>query len=94
MAYRSGIQGLLSGVTHGHDLRQTGMSDLVDTGTFRVLARYSAGEVSSREAAKEPGVDQHCILAGMIEAGLPLPVSPANELAGEFASLHHLYGTR
>ncbi len=66
----------------------------MDTGTFRVLARYSAGEISSREAAKELGVDQHCILAGTIVACLPVPVSAANELAAQFASLHHLYGTR
>jgi hypothetical protein len=65
-----------------------------DAKALTILQRYSAGEISAREAAKElgPQATQHDVLAGMIAAQLPLPQPTPEELAREVAALHAFYG--
>ncbi len=65
-----------------------------DTRTLTILRRYAAGDISSRQAAKElgPTASEHDVFAGIIAAGLPLPEPPAVELAREVAALRALYG--
>ena len=59
-----------------------------------VLQRYAAGEISSREAAKElgHGATEHDVFAGIVAAHLPLPRPPAEDVAREVAALRALYG--
>jgi hypothetical protein len=59
-----------------------------------ILQRYSAGEISAREAAKAlgPKATEHDVLAGMIAAQLPLPQPMPEELARQVAALHAFYG--
>ncbi len=59
-----------------------------------VLKRYSAGEISAREAAREigPTATEHDVFAGVLAAHLPLPLPSPEEIAGEVAALRRLYG--
>jgi hypothetical protein len=59
-----------------------------------ILRRYSAGEISAREAAKclGPKATQHDVFAGIIAAGLPLPQPTPDELGREVAALRAFYG--
>jgi hypothetical protein len=59
-----------------------------------ILRRYSAGEISAREAAKclGPHATQHDVFAGIVECGLPLPQPTPEELAREVAALRAFYG--
>jgi hypothetical protein len=65
-----------------------------DARILSILQRYSAGEISAREAAKEMGPEatEHHVFAGMIAAQLPLPTPPQEELDREIAALRALYG--
>jgi len=65
-----------------------------DAGTLSVLQRYSAGEISARQAAKAigPKVTEHDVFAGILAAQLPLPVPPAADVEREVAALAALYG--
>jgi hypothetical protein len=58
------------------------------------LQRYSAGEISSRQAAKElgPSATEHDVFAGILAAHLPLPLPSSDVIAREIAALHALYG--
>jgi hypothetical protein len=58
-----------------------------------VLRRYSAGEISAREAAKGlgPEATQHDVFAGVIAAGLPLPLPAPEDLGREVAALRAFY---
>lgn len=62
--------------------------------TLSVLQRYAAGEISSREAAKElgHGATEHDVFAGIVAAHLRLPRPPAEDVAREVAALRALYG--
>jgi hypothetical protein len=59
-----------------------------------ILRRYSAGEISAREAAKSlgPKATQHDVFAGVVAAKLPLPQPTPDELAREVAALRAFYG--
>jgi hypothetical protein len=59
-----------------------------------VLERYSAGQISAREAAKElgPAATEHDVFAGVVAAHLPLPLPSSEEIAAEVAALRRLYG--
>lgn len=59
-----------------------------------VLQRYAAGEISSRQAAKEmgPKATEHDVFAGILAAHLPLPEPEPQEVAREVAALRALYG--
>jgi hypothetical protein len=65
-----------------------------DTQTLTVLQRYAAGEISAGEAAHElgPRATEHDVFAGILAAGLPLPLPAPEQLASEVAALHALYG--
>jgi hypothetical protein len=58
------------------------------------LRRYSAGEISARQAARAmgPQASEHDVFAGILAAHLPLPVPPPEDLAREVAALRMLYG--
>jgi hypothetical protein len=74
------------------EARRAGIA--TDTHALAILQRYAAGEISSRQAAKElgPKASEHDVFAGILEAGLPLPEPPAEEVAREVAALRALYG--
>ena len=59
-----------------------------------MLQRYAAGEISSRQAAKEmgPKATEHDVFAGLVAARLPLPEPEPQEVAREVAALRALYG--
>ena len=59
-----------------------------------ILRRYSAGEISARQAARAmgPQASEHDVFAGILAAHLPLPVPPPEDLAREVAALRMLYG--
>ena len=61
-----------------------------------ILRRYAAGEISAREAAREPGpqATEHDVFAGIVAAHLPLPLPAPEEVAQEVAALRALYGPR
>jgi len=63
--------------------------------TLTILRRYSAGEISAREAARAMGAEatEHDVLAGMIAARLPLPSPPPEQIEREIAALRAFYGT-
>ncbi len=65
-----------------------------DPRTLTILRRYSAGEISSREAAREirPRATGRDVFAGILAAHLPLPEPSPEEVAREVAALHALYG--
>jgi len=65
-----------------------------DPRTLSILQRYSDGEISSRQAAKEigPQVTEHDVFAGIVAAHLRLPEPAPEELAREVAALRTLYG--
>lgn len=65
-----------------------------DPRTLSILKRYAAGEISSRQAAKEmgPGASEHDVFAGILAAQLRLPEPPAADVAREVAALRALYG--
>ena len=65
-----------------------------DENALAVLRRYSAGEISDREAAKclGPRATQHDVFAGVIAAELPLPQPTPEELAREMSALRAFYG--
>jgi hypothetical protein len=65
-----------------------------DENALTILRRYSAGDISAREAAKCLGskATQHDVFAGVIAAGLPLPQPTPEELARELAALRAFYG--
>jgi hypothetical protein len=65
-----------------------------EANALTILRRYSAGDISAREAAKclGPRATQHDVFAGIIAAGLPLPQSTPEELAREVAALRAFYG--
>ena len=67
---------------------------LPDEAGLSILRRYSAGEISSREAARALGPDatEHDVFAGVIAARLPLPAPTPAELALEVAALRAFYG--
>ncbi len=69
-------------------------SDTPDPRTLSILKRYAAGEISSRQAAKEmgPGATEHDVFAGILAAQLRLPEPPAADVAREVAALRALYG--
>ncbi len=74
---------------------QPGRTDCAtDQIALTILQRYSAGEISSREAAKElgSGATEHDVFAGIIAAHLPLPLPAPEEIAYEVAALRALYG--
>ncbi len=53
----------------------------LDIHVVEILQRYSAGDISAREAAKEigPQASQHDVFAGLHAAGLPLPKPSSDE---------------
>jgi len=65
-----------------------------DEGILTILRRYAAGEISSREAAKElgPQATEHDVFAGIVAAHLSLPRPSPEEVAREVAALRALYG--
>nr|WP_294507171.1 hypothetical protein [uncultured Rhodopila sp.] len=65
-----------------------------DENALIILRRYSAGEISAREAAEclGPNATQHDVFAGIIAAALPLPQPTPDELAREMAALRAFYG--
>ena len=69
-------------------------SNASEAGTLKILQRYVAGEISSRQAAKEMGsaASEHDVFAGVVAANLPLPQPPADDVAREVAALRALYG--
>ena len=68
--------------------------DTPDPRTLAILQRYSSGDISARQAAKEMGARaaEHDVFAGIIAARLPLPEPPADVVAREVAALRALYG--
>ena len=70
------------------------MTDDHDTRTLKILQRYSAGEISARQAAKEmgPKATEHDVFAGIVAANLPLPSPSPDDVAREVAALRALYG--
>jgi len=70
--------------------------DAAEARRLSVLRRYSAGEISAREAAREmgPRASEHDVFAGILAAGLALPVPAAGDVAREVAGLRGLYGPR
>ena len=59
-----------------------------------ILQRYSAGDISAREAARElgPRATEHDVFAGILAAGLRLPMPPPEQVEREIAALSALYG--
>ena len=68
--------------------------DAPDQRALSILHRYSAGEISAREAAREMGddVSEHDVFAGIVAAQLPLPEPPPADVAREVEALRALYG--
>ncbi|MBF0591224.1 MAG: hypothetical protein HQL02_03965 [Nitrospirae bacterium] len=68
--------------------------DAPDTRTLKILQRYAAGEISSRQAAQEigPEASEHDVFAGILAAQLPLPEPAPEDVAREVAALRVLYG--
>jgi hypothetical protein len=71
-----------------------GERDAIDARALTVLQRYSAGEISAREAAHELGstATEHDVFEGMRSARLPLPSPPLEQIAREVEALRALYG--
>jgi hypothetical protein len=60
---------------------------------LEILQSYSDGQLSAREAVEAlgPFATQHDLFAGVIAAGLPLPVPMAQELSEQLATVQRLY---
>jgi len=58
------------------------------------LQRFAAGEISSRQAAKEigPKASEHDVFTGLVAAHLNLPEPQAEDVARDVAALRALYG--
>jgi hypothetical protein len=71
-----------------------GERDAAEARALTILRRYSAGEISARDAARELGAKatEHDVFAGMRAARLPLPSPPPQEIAREVEALRALYG--
>jgi hypothetical protein len=78
----------------GRESQLAGSDRSAEAAAMIVLERYSAGEISAREAARElgPAATEHDVFAGMVAAHLPLPVPSSEEIAAEVAALRRLYG--
>ncbi len=65
-----------------------------DETALTILRRYAAGEISSREAARQlgPTATEHDVFAGIRAAHLPLPLPTEAEIAAEIEGLRRLYG--
>jgi hypothetical protein len=68
--------------------------DAPDPRVLSILHRYSAGEISAREAVRELGPDasEHDVFAGIVAAHLRLPEPPPADVAREVQALRALYG--
>ena len=77
----------------GHGPRSDHADHPPDERTLAILRRYSAGEISAREASYAMGGDasEHDVYVQTVRAGLPIPSPPPEVIEAEVAALRRLY---